>query len=129
MKREVPLLPRFGFGIVDVLDVATLHRLAYENDSAIGQRYIAANGFRWFREIAAIIDKEFPNHKIPRKEMPNWMARIASLFVKEITGFLNDLDIVKELDNSPALKLGWQPRSPEEAILSGAKSLVKLELV
>ena len=61
--------------------------------------------------------------------MPNWLARIASLFVKEIGSFINDLDSVKQLDNAPAMALGWQPRAPETAILEGAESLVRLKLV
>jgi nucleoside-diphosphate-sugar epimerase len=129
MKREIPLLPRFGFEIVDVRDVASLHRLAFEQDAAIGQRLIAANGFKWFREIADILQAEFPDYRIPRKEMPNWLAKCASLFIKEIASFINDLDVVKSLDNSPAMQIGWQPRSPEEAIVSGGRSLVEQGVV
>lgn len=65
MKREVPLLPKFGFEIVDVRDLAQLHRLAIENDAAIGKRLIAANGFLWFREIAAILHGEYPGQRVP----------------------------------------------------------------
>ena len=42
---------------------------------------------------------------------------------------LNDLDVVKKLANSAATNLGWRPRSPQEAILSGAKSLIDLGVV
>ena len=128
LRHEVPLLPKFGFEIVDVRDVAGLHRLALENPDAIGQRLIAANGFLWFREIAALLSEAYPTHKIPRREMPNWLSRVASLFVREIGSFINDLGVEKQLDNTPATKLGWKPRTPSEAILSGAKSLVDLEL-
>ena len=129
MKREVPLLPRFGFGIVDVRDVASLHRLAWEDETANGQRLIAANGFRWFREIAAILKAEFPDAPIPQREMPNWLTRILALVVREIGSFVNDLDTVKQLDISPAKALGWQPRPPEEAIIAGGRSLKELGLV
>ncbi len=129
LKREVPMLPRFGFGIVDVRDVASLHRLAFENDSAIGQRLIAANGFLWFKEIAAILNQQYPKANVPAREMPNWLTRIASLFIKEIGSFINDLDLVKTLDNAPAKAIGWEPRSPKEAVESGAQSLKELGLV
>ncbi len=128
LRHEVPLLPKFGFEIVDVRDVAGLHRLALENPAAIGQRLVAANGFLWFREIAALLSEAYPTHKIPRREMPNWLSRVASLFVREIGSFINDLGVEKQLDNTPATKLGWKPRTPSEAILSGAKSLVDLGL-
>ena len=129
LRHEVPLLPRFGFEIVDVRDVAGLHRLALEHPDSVGQRLIAANGFLWFREIAALLSENYPNHNIPQREMPNWLSRVASLFVREIGSFLNDLDVMKQLDNTPAMNLGWQPRTPQEAVLSGAKSLVDLGLV
>ncbi|MBT4493748.1 MAG: aldehyde reductase [Gammaproteobacteria bacterium] len=129
MRREVPMLPRFGFGIVDVRDVADLHRLAFENKEAIGQRYIASSDFLWFREIAEIVQNEFPDYRIPQREMPNWLTRIVGFFVKEIGTFVSDLDLVKQLDNEPAKRIGWKPRSPEEAIVSGARSLDELGLV
>ena len=129
LRREVPLLPRFGFEIVDVRDVAGLHRLALENPDAIGQRLIAANGFLWFREIAALLSDAYPARKVPCREMPNWLTRLASLSVGELGTILNDLDVAAQLDNSPAKNLGWQPRIPQEAILSGAKSLIDLGVV
>ena len=128
MKREVPFLPRFGFEIVDVRDVAALHRLALENDAAIGQRLIAANGFRWFREIAAVLNEQYPENEIPLKEMPNWLTHLVGLFVREIGSFIDDLDRVKRLDNSPAIDLGWAPSSPEDAILAAAASLQRLSI-
>jgi dihydroflavonol-4-reductase len=129
LRREVPLLPRFGFEIVDVRDVAGLHRLALENPDAIGQRLIAANGFLWFREIAALLIEAYPDRRIADREMPNWLTRVASLFVHEIGTILNDLDVVKPLNNTTAKNIGWRPRSPQVAILSGAKSLIDLGVV
>jgi dihydroflavonol-4-reductase len=129
LRREVPLLPRFGFEIVDVRDVAGLHRLALENPDAIGQRLIAANGFLWFRDIAALLIDAYPDRRIPDREMPNWLTRLTSLFIGELGTILKDLDVAAQLDNSPAKNLGWQPRTPQEAILSGAKSLIDLGIV
>lgn len=129
LRREVPLLPRFGFDIVDVRDVASLHRIALENPDAIGQRLIAANGFLWFRNIAALLTTAYPDRKIPLREMPNWLTRFASLFIRELGTILKDLDSTAQLDNSTAKNLGWQPRTPQEAVLSGAKSLIDLGIV
>lgn len=129
LRREVPLLPRFGFEIVDVRDVASLHRLTFEAPEANGQRFIAANGFLWFRQIAEIINAEFPDHQVPQREMPNWLTYLASFVVKEIGSFLHDLDTVKNMDHSPAEVIGWKPRSPEEAVIAGARSLIELEVV
>lgn len=129
LRREVPLLPKMGFEIVDVRDVASLHRLALENDVATGQRLIAANGLKWFTEVAQCLAKQYPEYRVPTRSMPNWLTHVASLFIREIGSVINQLDVAKTLDNSPALALGWQPRSPEEAILSGAQSLIRFKQV
>lgn len=129
LRREIPLLPKLGFEIVDVRDVACLHRLALENDATIGQRLIAANGLRTFKAVAQCLKKQFPDYPIPTHTMPNWLTRIASLFVREIGTVLNELDVKKTLDHSPALALNWAPRTPEEAILSSAQSLIRLRQV
>lgn len=130
LTGEVPLLPRLGFEVVDVRDVAALHRLAFENIDAIGQRLLCGAGFRWMVEIAETLKETYPeNRKIPSRQMPNFMARFAAIFVKEIEGFLNDLDVVKKLDCSAAIALGWTPRSPEDAIREGAQSLIDTGVV
>ncbi|MBQ75753.1 MAG: hypothetical protein CMQ20_12135 [Gammaproteobacteria bacterium] len=46
LTGELPLVPNVGYEIVDVRDVATLHRLAFEHPEAAGQRFLCAAGFR-----------------------------------------------------------------------------------
>ena len=129
MTGAYPILPRLGFEIVDVRDVASLHRLAYETPEAAGNRYICANGFKWFVDIAKTVKAEHPNLKVPTSEMPNFVAKIAAVFLKEIKQFLPDLGRVKAMDNAPAKAIGWEPRDAETAIKAGAKSLVDLGIV
>ena len=45
MTGAYPILPKLGFEIVDVRDVAVLHRLALESPEATGRRFRCANGF------------------------------------------------------------------------------------
>ena len=129
MTGAYPILPKLGFEIVDVRDVAVLHRLALETPEAAGKRYMCANGFRWFVDIAKTVKAEHPSLKIPTAEMPNLVAKIAGVFLKEIKQFLPDLGRVKAIDNSPALAIGWQPRNADTAIRDGAQSLVDLKIV
>lgn len=126
MSGAYPILPKLGFEIVDVRDVASLHRLAYEKPEAAGNRYLCANGFRWFVDIAKTVKAEYPDKKIPTSEMPNLLARIAGIFLKEIKQFLPDLNRVKHVDNGPARAIGWEPRDVDSAIRDGAKSLVDM---
>jgi dihydroflavonol-4-reductase len=131
MTGQIPLIPPIGFGIVDVRDVARLHRLAYEVPEAAGNRYLCSNGFRWITQIADTLLAQFPDYsnKIPKHEMPRFLVRFFALFFKEIAGFVDDAGKIKNYDNAPALALGWRPFSPEKAILAGAESLIKLGIV
>ena len=131
LRGDLPLVPKLGFGLVDVRDVASLHRIAYENDSSIGKRLLCSNGFRWFSTISAQLISEFPAYKrkLPSREMPFFLVKIVALFDKVVAGIVDDIGKVVEYDCAPALALGWTPRSPEEAISSGAKSLIDLKLV
>lgn len=131
LKGQFPMAPKIGMGIVDVRDVASLHRLAYEHPAAAGQRLIASNGLLWLIDIAAILRQHFPQYdaKLPRREMPNLMVRIMALFFKPLGAFLNDLGKAKDYDITPAKALGWQPRSAEESTVDGAQSLIDNKLV
>jgi dihydroflavonol-4-reductase len=131
LRGDVPILPRIGFEIVDVRDVATLHRLAYENKSAAGHRFLCTNGFMWFTELAEYLTEQFPDYqkKIPRRELPNFLIKLLALFIREIEALIGDVGKIKRYDNSPALALGWQPRSAKDAIKAGGESLIKLGIV
>jgi len=131
LRGDLPLVPKIGFGLVDVRDVASLHRIAYENNSSIGKRLLCSNGFRWFSAISKQLISEFPAYKkkLPSREMPFFLVKIVALFDKVVAGIVNDIGKVVEYDCTPALDLGWTPRSPEDAISSGAQSLIDLKLV
>ena len=101
-----PILPKLGFEIVDVRDVAVLHRLALKSSEAAGQRYLCVYGFRWFVDITKTVKAAHPQLKIPTSQMPNAVAKIAGIFLKEIKQFLPDLGRLKEIDNALALSLG-----------------------
>jgi hypothetical protein len=59
LGREVPAVPRLGFAVTDVRDVAVAHRLAMETAGAAGNRYIVAGEHLWLREMAAILAAEY----------------------------------------------------------------------
>ena len=61
--------------------------------------------------------------------MPNALVKVFSVFIKELASISNELESTKRLDCNSALNIGWQPRTPEEAIQAGAKSLIELGLV
>lgn len=126
MQGKYPRLPRMGFSIVDVRDVANLHRIGFENPGAAGQRLLCSNGFLWFKEISMSLRQHFPAYekKLPTKELPNFVIRFMALFDPVLAFVVKSLDQRVEYDCTPAKKLGWLPRPPEEAIRAGAQSLI-----
>jgi dihydroflavonol-4-reductase len=132
LRGKYPLIPNLGFAIVDVRDVATLHRLAFESEDAAGKRFLCSSGFRWLKEIADTLREHFPDYheKVPSKMMPNFLLKLVSIFDPSVARFIPNLGIRKDMDTSAAGELlGWQPRSPEEAIESGTRSLIKLGII
>ncbi len=131
LKGSYPLVPKLDWAIVDVRDVASLHRIAWESPEAAGQRLICSNGNRWIVDISKQLIDEFPAYrrKLPNRELPNWLVRVLARFDRVIAFIVDDLDQVVKYDCTPARALGWEPRSADEAISSGARSLIELGVV
>ena len=68
--------------------------------------------------------------RVPTRQLPNWLVRIAALRDPTIRQFTSELGKKKNASNQKARRLlGWAPRSNEEAILATAESLVRLGLL
>lgn len=132
LRRVMPALPRIYFGAVDVRDVVDLHVVAMTHPAAKGERFIAtACESTSLHEIAHILKANLgeAGAKVPTREMPDWVLRIAAMFKAEARPALPELGKVRGASNAKAKNvLGWKPRSHEEAILSSARSLLQLGL-
>ncbi|KAA6463236.1 aldehyde reductase [Acidobacteria bacterium AB60] len=130
LDGAVPGLPKIWFGAVDVRDVADLHLRAMTSPAAAGERFLAVAGdFLAFREIAAILRQNLgaAAAKVPTREIPNWMVRLAALADPAVRLILPELGKKKTGSNRKAREvLGWIPRSREAAIVATAESLLKL---
>ncbi len=80
LRGKDPAMPRVGFPIVDVRDVAEMHLRALTLPQTEGQRFLAAERFLWFQEIAAILKAEFPDRRIPTRRAPDALVRVLALF-------------------------------------------------
>lgn len=120
-----PAIPKIGFPIVDVRSVADLHIKAMEMDAAKNERFVAANGFLSFQAVAKILSEAYPDRKVPKALLPNFVVRLYSNFDTTLKPILIDLGVEREVDYSKARQLlNWQPKSLEEAIRSCAESLI-----
>ena len=55
LDGSTPALPRLGFEVVDVRDVAAAHLLAMTSPAAAGERYIVSGELLWLGDVAAIL--------------------------------------------------------------------------
>jgi nucleoside-diphosphate-sugar epimerase len=133
MDGALPGCPKLNFGVVDVRDVASLHLLAMTHPAAKGERFLAtADDFLWIREMAKILKDRMgaAAKRVPTRELPNWLLRLASLKDPAIKLILPELGKAKTGTNEKARRmLGWAPRSNEEALVATAESLVRLGLL
>lgn len=133
MDGALPGCPKLNFGIVDVRDVASLHLLAMTHPAAKGERFLAVAGdFMWIREMATVLKDCMgaSAKRVPTRELPNWLLRLASLKDPAIKLILPELGKAKNATSEKARRmLGWDPRSNEEALAATAESLVRLGLL
>lgn len=132
LDGSVPGLPRFGWPLVDVRDIAALHILAMASPQAAGRRYLGAGAFFWMRDIADVLRAGVPEvaRKVPRLGLPDWLVRLSSRFDPVIRERLFELGKHRPVSNARAIaELGWAPRDPAETICDTARSLIARGLV
>jgi dihydroflavonol-4-reductase len=126
LRGELPGLPRLGFAVVDVRDLAELEVRAMTAPEAAGQRYLASDSFISLTDIAHLLKDRLGNtaKKVPTRKLPDWLVRFVGLFDKEVKGQLFELGKVRRPSSAKAEKeLGWTPRPWEETIIDTARSL------
>lgn len=133
LDGAIPGCPDLWFGAVDVRDVADLHLKAMTDPAARGERFLATGGdFVSVLEIAHILKDGAgaAARKVPTQPAPNWLIRMVGLFDPEVKAVLPELGKRKNASNEKARRLlGWAPRSPREAVLGTAQSLLELGLL
>lgn len=125
MKGSMPALPRLGFTLVDVRDVADLELLAMTSPDAGGKRFIAADEFLWMAEIAEVLRERLGEaaSKVPTRVAPNVLIRAVGIFDSSIRSFTGDLGKRTEFSSQRARDLGWAPRPVGDSIVETARSL------
>ena len=126
LKGEIPGLPRFGYAVVDVRDLADLEVRAMRAPQAAGQRYIGSGPFISLSEIANVLKERLGDKakKVPTRKLPDWVVRFVGLFDSEVSGQLFELGKVRRPSSAKAEKdLGWSSRPWEDTLVDTATSL------
>jgi nucleoside-diphosphate-sugar epimerase len=133
MDGAMPGTPQLYFGAVDVRDVADLHIRAMTHPAAKGERFLAVAGdFLTMLDIAKLLKARMgaSAKRVPSRQLPNWMVRLAALRDPAIKLILPELGKRKNATNEKARHLlGWAPRSNADSIVATAESLVRLGLL
>jgi dihydroflavonol-4-reductase len=123
-----PGVPRLGFSLVDVRDVADLEIRAMTASEAGGERFIAATQFLWMAEIGEILRERLGEaaSKVPTRTVPNLLVRGMALFDPGIRSVVGGLGKRTELSSEKARgSLGWAPRPIEDTIAETGESLIR----
>jgi nucleoside-diphosphate-sugar epimerase len=133
LLNGMPGCPQLHFGVVDVRDVADLHLRAMTSPAAKGERFIAVAGeCMSMLDIAKVLKARLGDSakKVPTRQLPNWVVRVAARFDPAMQQLLPLLGNVRNATSEKAQRiLGWKPRSREEAIAATGESLVRLGIV
>ena len=132
LEGSLPGLPNFGFGVVDVRDVADMHVRCLTLPDIANERFICSGPFLMMAEVAAILRTGLgpQGRKVPTRKLPDWLMRIVGRFDPVVRQVLGELGNVRDTDISHArTKLGWNPRPPEESILDTARDMIRLGIV
>lgn len=131
LRGKYPGAPRLSLPVVDVRDVARMHRLALENEAPSGGRYICAAESMWMIDIARALREGLgaAGRRAPSHVLPDWVVKLVALFDSTARQTIPDLSKQMQVDNSltrRALPMTFIPGA--EAAVAMAKSLVDLGL-
>lgn len=125
--------PDINSCFVDVRDVADLHLLAMTHPAANGERFLASSGHSLtLLQVAQTLCDRLGDaaRKVSTQALTDEMVRAAARKNPVMLGMVKLLGVDMNVTSAKARSLlGWTPRSPEEAIIATAKSLIALGLV
>jgi dihydroflavonol-4-reductase len=120
-------LPRLGFWIVDVRDLADLHIRAMTADAAAGQRFIAAGEFMWMEDMAKTLRAQLGEKgaKVPTRRLPDLVVRLLLPFMANLRSLAPLLGRRFPLKTDKSRKvLAFVPRPAATTLIDCAESLL-----
>lgn len=121
-----PMLPNFGFNVVDVRDVAQAHIDAMDLPETAGERFILSAGWEWVLDVARMLKATYPDRKITTRKAPTLAVKLLGQFDKAIQSIIPILDKREDCDGSKATQqLGIRYIAPKDAMLASAQSLIE----
>jgi nucleoside-diphosphate-sugar epimerase len=132
LLNGMPAMPRLGFVLVDVRDVADMHIRAMTEPAAGGERFLAVDRFLWMQDVGQILRERLgpAAAKVPTRVAPDLLVRAMGIFDPSIRSIVSDLGQSTTYTAEKAKTvLGWEPRPIEDSIADTAQSLIERGLV
>jgi nucleoside-diphosphate-sugar epimerase len=127
LRGVPPRLPRLGFWIVDVRDLADLHIRALTAPEAAGQRFLATGEFMWLADLARTLRAELGERaaKVATRALPDLAVRLLALVQPQLRALTPLLGAVNPVSSDKARRLlGFAPRPARTTVVDCAKSLL-----
>jgi dihydroflavonol-4-reductase len=132
LEGSMPGLPRLGFPLVDVRDVADAHVKALTQPGIDGERFLVAGPFLWLEDIARVLKARLGPRarKVPTLPLPGFLVRLSALFDPTVRMVLPELGRARAVDSSHVARvLGVRLRPVEDTIVETADSLLAAGIV
>lgn len=130
LNRKMPAYPKLHQSVVDVRDVAKAHIAAMTRPEAAGERFIVCADTLWFKQVGDILAAAYPERRLPKGELPTWLAKLLSVVNPQIKPILPNLGHQRLYDNRKAqTQLGIDFIPAKDSILASAESAVQHGLV
>jgi nucleoside-diphosphate-sugar epimerase len=134
LTGEIPAIPRIGFTVVDVRDVASLHVLALEApaDTIRGERFACAADFMWMEDMARVLRDHMGDDakRVPKRLMPTPILKLMALFSRDIRQISGEVGKRKVVSGQHAKDtLGWTTIPSEQTVLDTGRSLIAQGIV
>jgi nucleoside-diphosphate-sugar epimerase len=130
LAGKPPALPKFGFVVVDVRDLAKAHVDAMVVPAAAGQRFLAGGDFVWFGELARALRDAVGVRaaRVPTREMPALAVKLLAPFVPALRSLAGEVGRRNEVNADKARRvLGFAPRPLATTLVDTVDSLDRLE--
>jgi dihydroflavonol-4-reductase len=128
LRGEMAGIPRIGFEIVDVRDLADIHLRAMVAPAAAGERFLATGEFMWMSEIAETLRASCGPQaaKVPTLELADQQVRQLA----ETHPELREIAVALGRRNRHSIEkarrvLGWVPRPARETVADCGRSLIE----
>jgi nucleoside-diphosphate-sugar epimerase len=131
LNGRMPGLPRFGYQVVDVRDLADLHIRAMTSDDAAGQRFIGAGELTMTADIATTLRTHLGNaaDRVPTRKIPDTAVRALAKVDSNVRSLLPALGRRHHHSATKARDLlGWVARPASDTIIDCAESLIERRL-